>query len=72
MQMPSALDDAARLRHVRFIETLADELHRSVQEVVPLYEEVLESLSDAKVADYVPIFVCRRVRHILSGVRGSS
>ncbi|HYD62379.1 MAG TPA: DUF3562 domain-containing protein [Noviherbaspirillum sp.] len=59
-------DDAALERHVRFIESLAEEMQRTVQEIVPLYEEVLESFADARVSDYVPIFVCRRVKRILS------
>lgn len=65
-------DAAALQRHVRFIESLADEMQRSVQEIIPLYEEVLESLADVKVSDYVPIFVCRRVKGILSRARVSS
>lgn len=65
-------EDADLQRHAHVIASLADELQRSVQEIMPLYEEVLESLSDAKVGDYVPIFVCRRVKGILSGSRISS
>lgn len=56
-------------RHLRFIESLAEEIHCQVQDIAPLYEEVLASLSGAKVEEYVPIFVCRRVKRILSGRR---
>ena len=70
--LPSGKEDGGLQRHVRFIESLAEEMHRSVQEIVPLYEEVLESLADAKVGDYVPIFVCRRLKRILSRPRISS
>ena len=69
---PSGEEDVGLQRHVRFIESLAEEMHRTVQEIVPLYEEVLHSLADAKVGDYVPIFVCRRVKRILSRPRISS
>jgi hypothetical protein len=62
--------DAEQERHVRFIGSLAEEMQRTVQEIMPLYEEVLESLADARVSDYVPIFVCRRVKKILSRSRG--
>lgn len=63
--------EGRRQRHLRFIEALAEEMHCQVQDVSALYEEVLASLSSAKVEDYVPIFVCRRVRRILSGSRVS-
>ena len=65
-------EDGEHQRHLRFIESLAEENHCQVQDIVPLYEEVLASLSGVKVADYVPIFVCRRVKRILSGRRVSS
>lgn len=68
---PDAQDGDCQ-RHLRFIESLAEEIHCQVQDIAPLYEEVLASLSGVKVEDYVPIFVCRRVRRILSGRRVSS
>ena len=52
-------------RHVRFIESLAAEMHCSAQEIVPLYAEVLESLSaHARVTEYLPILVAKRVKRI--------
>lgn len=58
--------DGDYVRHVRCIETLAEELHCQAQDIAPLYEEVLTSLSGARITDYVPIFVCLRVKRILS------
>ncbi|RZI42995.1 DUF3562 domain-containing protein [Herbaspirillum sp. HC18] len=61
------LDHAELEKHVRFIESLAEEMQRSVEDIVPLYEEVLESLAgNVQVNDYLPIFVCKRVKRILS------
>lgn len=55
-------------RHLRFIESIAEEMQRSMQEIAPLYEEVLEALSvNAQINDYLPIFVSKRVKRILHG-----
>jgi hypothetical protein len=64
----SHLDNTERKRHACFIESLAEEMQRSVDDIVPLYQEVLEALAaEALVNDYLPIFVYRRVKRILSG-----
>lgn len=64
----SHLDDTERKRHIRFLESLAEEMQCSVEDITSLYQEVLDALAaEALVNDYLPIFVCRRVKRILSG-----
>jgi hypothetical protein len=53
-------------KHMRFIESIAEEMQQSIQEIVPLYDEVLEALrARARIEDYLPILVAKRVRRIL-------
>lgn len=52
-----------RLRHRLYIRNLAEEVHRSVHEVAPLYEDVLAYFkAHAKVHDYLPILVSKKVK----------
>lgn len=52
--------------HLRVIESLANDMQRSVHEILPLYDQVLREMHDeAQIRDYLPIFVSRRVRSIL-------
>jgi len=54
--------------HARFVDSLAVETQRSVEDVLPLYEEALALLAiGAQIDDYLPVFVCKRVKRILSG-----
>jgi glycyl-tRNA synthetase alpha subunit len=58
--------DAEMEKHMHFIESIAKEMQQSVQEIMPLYEEVLEALSArAHIENYLPIFVAKRVKWIL-------
>jgi hypothetical protein len=54
-------------QHERIIGNLATEVSRSVEEIEPLYEDILAHMKDtASVQDYLPIFVSRRVKALLS------
>lgn len=56
-------DAEDRLKHLLYIQHLAQEMNRPVQEVTRLYENVLMHLRvDAKVQDFLPIFVAKRVK----------
>ena len=58
------IDD--QVKHLHNIEQLAEEVHRPVQEVIPLYEDVLADLkSNARIHDYLPILVSKNVKHRL-------
>ena len=62
---PSA-DPTEQVKHRRYIEILADEISRPVEEVAPVYDDVMADLkASALVADFVPIFAWRRARAIL-------
>ena len=52
--------------HRRVVESIADDMRRSVSEILPLYDQVLREMhEEAQITDYLPIFVSRRVRSIL-------
>ncbi len=54
-------------QHERIIGILATEVSRSFEEVEPLYEDILAHMKDtASVQDFLPIFVSRRVKALLS------
>jgi uncharacterized protein (DUF2126 family) len=58
-------DPSDRKKHFGAIQSLADDLHRPVPEVVQMYEEILEHLQDqARITDYLPILVSKKVREI--------
>ncbi len=55
-----------RSRHLHNMERLAQEIGRPVQELAPLYEEVLAGLnSRARIHDYVPILVSKNIKDLL-------
>jgi hypothetical protein len=55
-----------RSKHMRIIGRLANEVHRSIDEVEPLYEDIFAHLKNtARVVDYLPILVSRRVKELL-------
>lgn len=59
--------DEDRAQHLRSIGEIAVLVQRPVHEVQPLYEDVLATLEqNAVIPDYIPIFVTRRVRQLLS------
>ncbi|MES2933945.1 MAG: hypothetical protein V4805_10720 [Pseudomonadota bacterium] len=52
--------------HWRLMDLIANEMGRTLQEVVPLYETILkQSLVNASVREYLPILVSKNVRQIL-------
>ena len=56
-----------RSQHRRIIGRLATEIHRSVDEIEPLYEDILSHMKNtASIQDYLPILVSRRVKELLS------
>lgn len=56
-----------RSQHMRIIGKLANEVHRSVDEIEPLYEDILSHMKNtASIQDYLPILVSRRVKELLS------
>ena len=56
-----------RSKHERIIGRLANEVHRSIDEVEPLYEDILSHMKNtASIQDYLPILVSRRVKELLS------
>jgi hypothetical protein len=62
-------DEADRQRHRRFIEATAEELQRSVEEVEQFYEEALVAMAEnARVRDYLPIFVSKNVKRSLGNL----
>ena len=55
-----------QVRHLRNIETLAKEMDLPVQEIEPLYEDILAHMKlKARIHEYLPILVSKRVRHML-------
>ncbi|MFC5475047.1 DUF3562 domain-containing protein [Paraherbaspirillum soli] len=68
-------DSQDHLRHLHYIKLLAEELKRPVQEITPVYEEILMLLKEqAQIHDYLAIFVSRRVRltfHKISQARSA-
>lgn len=57
-----------RLKHRLYIKNLAEEVHRLVHEVMHLYEDVLSHYkAHAKVHDYLPIFVSKKVKSYFKG-----
>ncbi|MCL4477018.1 MAG: DUF3562 domain-containing protein [Nitrospirae bacterium] len=63
-------DDSERLRHLKAIQTVAGRIGASIEEVGRLYEAVLRDFKrNARVRDFLPILVSRKVEYVLS-VRG--
>ena len=63
---PSTTDPTLEVKHRRYIELLADEIHRPIEDVAPVFDDVMEHLKEtADVTDFVPIFAWRRARAIL-------
>ena len=61
------IDTQDQLRHLRYIELLAEELNRPVQEIKPVYEDVLMHLKErARIQDYLVIFASKRVKSIFT------
>lgn len=59
-------DTNDRLKHAHNIARLAEEIHRSVQDIAPLYEIVLHQLQvSARIKDFLPILVSKKVKQRL-------
>jgi hypothetical protein len=66
--LPKPLYDDAndRGKHMRNVESIAAEMHKAVDEVIPLYEDILAHLkAKAVIPDYLPILVSKRVKYML-------
>lgn len=65
--MSPTIDPTEHEKHKRYIELLASEMRRPVEDVEPVYDDVMMQLKEtAQIADYVPIFAWRRTRALLS------
>ncbi len=54
-----------RMKHLREILSIADDLHRPISEVTQLYEDVFEYLRvHARVTNFLPILVSKKVREL--------
>lgn len=54
-----------RMKHFGEIQSIADDVHRPVQEIARLYEDVLEYMIDqARVTDFLPVLVSKKVREL--------
>lgn len=54
-----------RMKHLREILSIADDLRRPVPEIAQLYEDVLEYLSThAQVTDFLLVLVSKKVREL--------
>lgn len=65
---PDALygNAAERGKHQRSIQALAESTAWPLLAIVPVYEKVLAEMRPlARITEYLPIFVSRRVRHLL-------
>jgi hypothetical protein len=57
---------AERELHEQAMASLADELHREIVDVQPVYERTYVALSgQARIRDYLPLLVTRRTRYAL-------
>lgn len=65
-------DDPERLRHLKAMQTVAGRIGASIEEVGRLYEAVLRDFKrNARVRDFLPILVSRRVEYLLRTKQGS-
>jgi hypothetical protein len=56
-------DNKERMRHFGEIQSIANELHLPIAQIARTYEEVLDFLSArAKVTDFLPVLVSKKVR----------
>ncbi|HXX54041.1 MAG TPA: DUF3562 domain-containing protein [Thermodesulfovibrionales bacterium] len=60
-------DESERLRHLNAIQVLATHFGASPKEIEQVYEKILGGYKkDAKVIDFLPILVSRRVKHLIT------
>lgn len=61
--MSDTTDPSFEVKHRRYVETLAQEARRPVEDVDVIYTKVMADLEgSAHVKDFVPIFAWREVR----------
>lgn len=54
------------VKHQRQIAFLAEQVKRPVHEITPLYQDILEEMqAHARITDYLPILVSKRVHEAL-------
>lgn len=64
--MRPGTDPTEEVKHKRYIELLADEIQQPIENVAPVFDDVMAHLKEtADVTDFVPIFAWRRARAIL-------
>jgi hypothetical protein len=65
-------DESERQRHLSAIQTVALHAGSSLEEVERLYETVLKSFKQsARIRDFLPVLVSRRVEDLLRTRQGS-
>jgi hypothetical protein len=70
---PQLEDEVEKKRHAHAIQTLARDMGIPVEEVNQLYEQELEKLKEyARVKDFLPLIVSRRVKDLLKGKKLSA
>ena len=57
------LDGKDQIKHLSQIHWLANDLQRPITDIVPVYEDVLETLrAYARIPDFLPVIVSKKVR----------
>jgi len=65
-------DESERLRHLNAMQIVAMHAGSPIEEVAKLYEKVLEGFKgSAKIRDFLPILVSKRVKDLLRTKQGS-
>lgn len=63
------LSDEDKVKHMPYIEALARDNGRSIEDVAACYERVLYDLRrEARIADYLTVFVAKKVKKELKGM----
>ncbi|WP_228535922.1 DUF3562 domain-containing protein [Noviherbaspirillum malthae] len=64
--MHASTDITEHAKHKRYVELLAEETHRPIEQVELVYGNILSHLKEtAEISDYVPVFAWRRARALL-------
>jgi len=67
------VDEHDRVKHLHVIEQLANELGRPEAELKSLYEEILTDMQEeARIRDYLPILVSKRIKSMFKPVPGGA
>ncbi|QDZ27097.1 DUF3562 domain-containing protein [Noviherbaspirillum sp. UKPF54] len=58
-------DSHDRQRHRGSMQAIADEMHRPLDEIAELYEEILGQMkATAQIPDYLPVLVSKKVKQM--------